>query len=104
MGQLQIEQVVTSGTFSLDGGSWDVDNNVWLVGDDREVLVIDAAHDAEPILAAVGGRLRRTRRSPCTRPTRCSGRRSTTTSARTSTPRTRAASRWPACGWRCCTR
>ena len=26
--------VVTSGTFSLDGGTWDVDNNVWLVGDD----------------------------------------------------------------------
>jgi len=52
----RVEQVVTSGTFSLDGGSWDVDNNVWLVGDDREVLVIDAAHDAEPILAAVGGR------------------------------------------------
>ena len=27
------------GTFSLDGGTWDVDNNVWLVGDDHEVLV-----------------------------------------------------------------
>ena len=50
----RIERVVTSGTFSLDGGTWDVDNNVWLVGDDREVLVIDAAHDAAAILAAVG--------------------------------------------------
>ena len=28
----RIEQLVTSGTFSLDGGSWDVDNNVWIVG------------------------------------------------------------------------
>jgi glyoxylase-like metal-dependent hydrolase (beta-lactamase superfamily II) len=52
----RIERVVTSGTFSLDGGTWNVDNNVWLVGDDREVLVIDPAHDASPILAAVGSR------------------------------------------------
>jgi glyoxylase-like metal-dependent hydrolase (beta-lactamase superfamily II) len=51
-----IGHLVTSGTFSLDGGTWDVDNNVWLVGDDREVLVIDAAHDAEAIAAAVGDR------------------------------------------------
>lgn len=53
---LRVDRVVTSGTFSLDGGTWDVDNNVWLVGDDREVLVIDAAHDAEAVLAAVAGR------------------------------------------------
>jgi glyoxylase-like metal-dependent hydrolase (beta-lactamase superfamily II) len=53
---MPIERVVTSGTFSLDGGDYDVDNNVWLVGDQREVLVIDAAHDHEPILAAIGGR------------------------------------------------
>ena len=53
---VRIEKVVTSGTFSLDGGTWDVENNVWLIGDDSEVLIIDAAHDAAPILAAVGGR------------------------------------------------
>ncbi|MHA6763282.1 MBL fold metallo-hydrolase [Streptacidiphilus sp. PAMC 29251] len=52
----RIEHLVTSGTFDLDGGSWAVDNNVWLVGDDSEVLVIDAAHDAEAIAAAVGER------------------------------------------------
>ncbi|MGH3486964.1 MAG: MBL fold metallo-hydrolase [Actinopolymorphaceae bacterium] len=52
----RIERVVTSGTFSLDGGTWEVDNNVWLLGDDREVLVIDAAHDAGAILEAVGDR------------------------------------------------
>ncbi|OAH13981.1 hypothetical protein STSP_26990 [Streptomyces jeddahensis] len=34
----RIEHLVTSGTFQLDGGSWEVDNNVWLVGDDDEVL------------------------------------------------------------------
>ncbi|TWD82961.1 glyoxylase-like metal-dependent hydrolase (beta-lactamase superfamily II) [Kribbella amoyensis] len=52
----RIERLVTSGTFSLDGGTWDVDNNVWLIGDDSEVLVIDAAHDAQRILEAVGDR------------------------------------------------
>jgi glyoxylase-like metal-dependent hydrolase (beta-lactamase superfamily II) len=51
-----ISHLVTSGTFSLDGGTWDVDNNVWIVGDDREVLVIDAAHDASAIAEAVGDR------------------------------------------------
>jgi glyoxylase-like metal-dependent hydrolase (beta-lactamase superfamily II) len=52
----RIEKIVTSGTFSLDGQDFAVDNNVWLVGDDREVIVIDAAHDADAILAAVGSR------------------------------------------------
>ncbi len=52
----RIERLVTSGTFSLDGGTWDVDNNVWLIGDDDEVLVIDAAHDADRIVDAVGDR------------------------------------------------
>jgi glyoxylase-like metal-dependent hydrolase (beta-lactamase superfamily II) len=52
----RIEQAVISGVFSLDGQDFDVDNNVWLVGDDEEVLVIDAPHDAAPILAAIGDR------------------------------------------------
>jgi glyoxylase-like metal-dependent hydrolase (beta-lactamase superfamily II) len=52
----RVEKVVTSGTFALDGGEWEVDNNVWLVGDDDEVLVVDAAHDAAAILRAVGDR------------------------------------------------
>lgn len=51
-----VEKLVTSGTFSLDGGTWDVDNNVWIVGDDTEVIVIDAAHDADAIAEAVGDR------------------------------------------------
>ena len=51
-----IDHVVTSGTFSLDGGTWDVDNNVWLVGDENEVIVVDAAHDLAKILAGIDGR------------------------------------------------
>lgn len=53
---VRVERVVTSGVFELDGGSWEVENNVWIVGDDRECVVIDCAHDAAAILAAVGAR------------------------------------------------
>lgn len=52
----RVDRVVTSGIFSLDGQDFDVDNNVWLVGDENEVLIVDAAHEAEPILAGVDGR------------------------------------------------
>jgi glyoxylase-like metal-dependent hydrolase (beta-lactamase superfamily II) len=52
----RIDRVVTSGTFSLDGGTWEVENNVWVVGDDSECVVIDAPHDAAPILDLVGDR------------------------------------------------
>ena len=55
-GSLHVDRVVTSGTFSLDGGTWEVDNNVWVVGNDDECVIIDAAHDAGPILDAVAGR------------------------------------------------
>ena len=52
-----IDHVTTAGTFSLDGQDFEVENNIWLVGDDREVVVIDAAHDHRPILDAVAGRV-----------------------------------------------
>lgn len=53
---MRIEKVVTSGIFSLDGEDHRVDNNIWLYGDDDEVVVVDAAHEAGPIVDAVGGR------------------------------------------------
>lgn len=53
---LRIERVVTTGVFELDGGSWEVENNIYLVGDDADVVVIDAAHTAQPIIDAVAGR------------------------------------------------
>ena len=52
----RIEKIVTSGTFSLDGGTWEVDNNVYLIGDDSEVIVIDPAHDRAAIIDAIGSR------------------------------------------------
>jgi glyoxylase-like metal-dependent hydrolase (beta-lactamase superfamily II) len=53
---VRIDHGVTSGTFSLDGETFDVDNNVWVVGDDEECVVIDAPHDVDGIMAVVGDR------------------------------------------------
>ncbi len=53
---MSIELVTTDGIFALDGGEWEVTNNIWIVGDDREVLVFDAAHDHQPIVEAINGR------------------------------------------------
>lgn len=52
----RIDHTTTSGTFSLDGQTFEVDNNVWVVGDEHECVVIDAPHDVDKILAAVGNR------------------------------------------------
>ena len=52
----RVDHAVVSGTFSLDGETFEVDNNVWVVGDDAECVVIDAPHDVEAILAVVGDR------------------------------------------------
>lgn len=49
---VNVQRIVTSGTFELDGGSWDVDNNVWIVGDETDVVVFDAAHIVAPIVEA----------------------------------------------------
>ncbi|MBE7324912.1 MBL fold metallo-hydrolase [Nocardioides sp. Y6] len=53
---VRVDHAVVSGTFSLDGETHDVDNNVWVVGDDAECVVIDAPHDVEAIMAVVGDR------------------------------------------------
>jgi glyoxylase-like metal-dependent hydrolase (beta-lactamase superfamily II) len=55
-GDLRVDHAVSSGTFSLDGQSFDVDNNIWVVGDDDECVVIDAPHSVDDILAVVAGR------------------------------------------------
>lgn len=51
-----VENRVTSGTFTLDGETFDVDNNVWVVGTEDECYVIDPAHDVDAVLDAIGGR------------------------------------------------
>ena len=53
---LRVDHGVTSGTFSLDGQTFEVDNNVWVVGDDRQCVVLDAPHSVPGILDVVAGR------------------------------------------------
>lgn len=55
-GVARVDHAVSSGTFSLDGETFDVDNNLWVVGDDTECVVIDAPHSVDDILALVGDR------------------------------------------------
>ena len=55
-GVLRVDHAVSSGTFSLDGETFDVDNNIWVIGDDDECIVIDAPHSVDDILAVVGNR------------------------------------------------
>lgn len=64
----RIEQIVTSGKFCLDGGEWDVDNNVYLLvypggqkedrgeGQRESVVLIDPAHEPDTIRTQVGQR------------------------------------------------
>ncbi|WP_152365364.1 MBL fold metallo-hydrolase [Microlunatus speluncae] len=56
MTSVRIDHAVTAGTFSLDGQTFDVDNNVWVIGDDAECVVIDAPHDVDAIAAVIGDR------------------------------------------------
>jgi len=53
---VRVDHGVAAGTFSLDGEVFDVENNIWVVGDDEECVVIDAPHDAGAILELVGDR------------------------------------------------
>jgi glyoxylase-like metal-dependent hydrolase (beta-lactamase superfamily II) len=52
----RVDHRIVTGTFSLDGQTHDVDNNIWIVGDDSECVVIDAPHDTDAILEVVGAR------------------------------------------------
>ena len=52
----RVDHAVSSGTFSLDGGTFDVDNNIWVIGDDTSCVVVDAPHSVDEILALVGDR------------------------------------------------
>lgn len=53
---VRVDHGVVSGTFTLDGETHQVENNVWVLGGDTECVVIDAPHDIAEILALVGDR------------------------------------------------
>lgn len=53
---LRVDHGTVAGTFSLDGETHEVENNIWVIGDDEECVVVDAPHDVEAILKVVEGR------------------------------------------------
>ncbi|WP_293770599.1 MBL fold metallo-hydrolase [uncultured Corynebacterium sp.] len=53
---MKIDKFVTSGKFRLDGGEWDVDNNVYILGGRGGCYIIDPAHNAERVYDEVGDR------------------------------------------------
>ncbi len=56
MSAARVEHGITSGTFTLDGETFHVENNIWVLGNESECLVIDAPHSVDAILAVVGDR------------------------------------------------
>lgn len=51
-----VQRLRTSGFFGLESGESDVENNVWIVGDDESAVVIDASHDHQAIARGLGDR------------------------------------------------
>lgn len=56
MTDVRVDHGVASGTFSLDGETFEVENNVWVIGNDDECIVIDAPHSVVEIRRVIGDR------------------------------------------------
>lgn len=55
-GTVRVDHATTTGTFSLDGETHEVENNVWVLGDDATCVVFDAPHDVATVERLVAGR------------------------------------------------
>lgn len=53
---VRIDHTTTTGKFCLDGEIHEVSNNAWVVGDERECVVIDVPHDVDRIRELVADR------------------------------------------------
>ena len=53
---MDVDLTVTAGNYRFDGVSFAVDTNIWLLGDEEEVLVVDAGFDVSAVTAAIDGR------------------------------------------------
>lgn len=61
MSDVRIERLITSGFIGVGAPGFPpegapIENNVWIVGNDDQVMVVDAGHDAAAIEEAVAGR------------------------------------------------
>lgn len=55
-GPVRVDHAAASGTFTLDGETFEVENNLWALGDDAECVLVDAPHDLDALAAVVAGR------------------------------------------------
>ncbi|MFC7342958.1 MBL fold metallo-hydrolase [Saccharopolyspora griseoalba] len=53
---IRMDHATASGKFSLDGEVHEVENNLWVVGDDDRCAIIDAPHDVDAVRELVAGR------------------------------------------------
>lgn len=53
---MRIDHATTTGTFTLDGETHEVENNAWVLGDDETCVLIDAPHDVDIVTGLVGDR------------------------------------------------
>lgn len=56
MSEVRLQRLRTQGVLEFNGQQVPIENNVWLLGNDEDVWVIDAAHHADEIATAVGNR------------------------------------------------
>lgn len=56
MTEARIDHATTEGTFTLDGETHEVENNVWVLGDSDQCVVFDAPHDVDVVRSLVGDR------------------------------------------------
>lgn len=52
----RIDHAVTTGVFHHEGKDVEVENNVWVIGDEKECVVFDCPHDAKVLLDTIAGR------------------------------------------------
>lgn len=45
----RLDHATAEGTFTLDGETFEVENNIWVIGDDDQCVIIDAPHNVEAI-------------------------------------------------------
>ncbi len=53
---MRIDLAITRGLFTLPAEPIEVENNIWLFGDDDRVVIVDSGHESDPIIDAVAGR------------------------------------------------
>lgn len=52
-GGVRVDRIVTTGTIDHGGRGVELENNTWVVGNDRECVLVDAGHDGRRIVKSI---------------------------------------------------